>query len=156
MSATLAAVDDAVYEGDETVEVSASHGGVAIGASHTVTITDEGDRAQVTRMLNTSPVLDDNVVDLWPGEVLVMFDREVDGLEAHEVEVTNALVTSVVHQGTGAGAEHLPGGVRGHGRGRGADDGARAGERRGRRQRALGGGGRLLGGHQGDGRGPRR
>ena len=101
VSATLAAVDDAVYEGDETVEVSASHGGVAIGASHTVTITDEGDRAQVTQMVNTSPVLHDNVVDLWPGVVLVMFDREVDGLEAHEVEVTNALVTSVKHQGQG-------------------------------------------------------
>ena len=98
VSATLAAVDDAVYEGDETVQVSASHGGVAIGASHTVTITDEGDRAQVTRMANTSAVLVDNVVDRWPGVVLVVFDRAVDGLEAHEVEVVNALVTSVEHQ----------------------------------------------------------
>ena len=102
VTGTIKPVDDDVYEGDETIEVAASLGGTAIGSAQTVTVTDEADRARVTLMARVGdPHLDADVVDLWPFQVLVVFDRDVRGLEPHEIAITNGRALSVRPQQSG-------------------------------------------------------
>ena len=92
VTGTIKPVDDDVYEGDETIEVAASLSGTAIGSAQTVT--DEADRAKVTQMARLDPGgLDDD--DLWPFLVLVVFDRDVSGLEPHEIAITKGRALSV-------------------------------------------------------------
>ena len=96
VTGTIEPVDDGVYEGDETIEVAASLSGTAIGSAQTVTVTDEADRARVTSMARLEAgELQDDVVDLWPFLVLVVFDRDVSGLEPHEIAITNGRALSV-------------------------------------------------------------
>ena len=102
VTGTIEPVDDDVYEGDETIEVAASLGGTAIGSAQTVTVTDEADRARVTLMARLGdPHLDADVVDLWPFLVLVVFDRDVSGLEPHEIAITNGRGLSIRPQLSG-------------------------------------------------------
>ena len=94
VTGTIKPVDDDVYEGDEIIEVAASLSGTAIGSAQTVTVTDEADRAKVTQMARLDPGgLDDD--DLWPFLVLVVFDRDVSGLEPHEIAITKGRALSV-------------------------------------------------------------
>ena len=94
VTGTIKPVDDDVYEGDEIIEVAASLSGTAIGSAQTVTVTDEADRARVTSMARLDPGgLDDD--DLWPFLVLVVFDRDVSGLEPHEIAITKGRALSV-------------------------------------------------------------
>ena len=99
-AATVTPVDDAVYEGDETIAVSASQGGAAVGPAATIVVTDEGDRAQVTNMAHLSDP-GATSVGRWPFKLLVAFDRDVEGLEAGEVEVSGARVVSVQRRTSG-------------------------------------------------------
>ena len=96
VTGTIKPVDDDVYEGDEIIEVAASLSSTAIGSAQTVTVTvtDEADRAKVTQMARLDPGgLDDD--DLWPFLVLVVFDRDVSGLEPHEIAITKGRALSV-------------------------------------------------------------
>ena len=101
VTATVTPVDDAFYESDETVVVTAFHAGAAIGAGETLVITDETDRAQVVSMTfrRAAHSLPSGYADQWPFELDVVFDREVTGLEGHEVAVTHGRVLSVRHPG---------------------------------------------------------
>ena len=95
VTGTIKPVDDDVYEGDEIIEVAASLSGTAIGSAQTVTVTDEADRAKRhLRCTRLDPGgLDDD--DLWPFLVLVVFDRDVSGLEPHEIAITKGRALSV-------------------------------------------------------------
>ena len=99
VTATVTPTNDNVYEAAETIVVTASYGGATIGSSQTITVTDESDRARVTAMHRLGDLhLAVDVVELWPFQVRIIFDRNVRGLVPDDLAVTNGYVLSVTGQ----------------------------------------------------------
>ena len=59
VTATVTGLDDAVFEGGETVLISGLHDGAAFGAQQTVTITDDEAAPEVTLVLNPDSIAED-------------------------------------------------------------------------------------------------
>ena len=57
-TATITAQDDAIDEDDESIEITATHGGIAVGTVQTVTITDD-DTASISLVLNPETIAED-------------------------------------------------------------------------------------------------
>ena len=60
VTATVTGLDDAVFEGGETVLISGLHNGAAFGAGQTVTITDDEAAPEVTLVLNPDSIAEDD------------------------------------------------------------------------------------------------
>ena len=60
VTATVMGLDDAVFEGGETVLISGLHNGAAFGAGQTVTITDDEAAPEVTLVLNPDSIAEDD------------------------------------------------------------------------------------------------
>ena len=79
-------VDNNIYEGLETLEVTASFTLDAVATvigPQTIVIDDEGDRAQVSQIASSdAEYTPGGPVERWPIEFIILFDRVVSGLEA--------------------------------------------------------------------------